>query len=154
VSLDRLGEIYRLRIEEPGLEPHLLILLSFLVTFATVRAITHSIRRGGPLPFVRNVSHGSTHIHHLVPGILLLLVVGYVLAATDPSARAPFAILYGMGAALTLDEFALWLQLKDVYWAREGRRSIDAVVIFGAVAGIGALGFRFAFDVIKELAEV
>jgi hypothetical protein len=154
VSLDRLGEIYRLRIEEPGLEPHLLILLSFLVTFATVRAITHSIRRGRPLPFVRNLSHRGTHIHHLVPGILLLLVVGYVLAATDPSARAPFAILYGMGAALTLDEFALWLQLKDVYWAREGRRSIDAVVVFGAVAGIGALGFRFAFDVIKELAEV
>jgi hypothetical protein len=89
-----------------------------------------------------------------VPGILLLLFVGYVLAAADPSVRAPFAVLYGIGAALTLDEFALWLQLKDVYWAREGRRSIDAVVIFGVVAGIGALGFRFAFDVIKELAEV
>ncbi|MEX0784367.1 MAG: hypothetical protein WD557_17130 [Dehalococcoidia bacterium] len=120
MSLDRLAEIYRLRIDEPGLEPHLLILLSFLVTFGATRAITHSIRRGGPLPFVRNLSHGDSHLHHLVPGIILLLVVGYVLAATDPGQRAPFAVLYGIGAALTLDEFALWLQLKDVYWEREG----------------------------------
>jgi hypothetical protein len=50
------------------------------------------------------------------------------------------AILYGLGAALTLDEFALWLNLRDVYWAKEGRSSIDAVILFGSLLAIGAWG--------------
>jgi len=95
------------------------------------------------------VMMGGRHIHHLVWGILLLLVVGYSDMAeigTESSPASIFAsrlisILFGMGAALTLDEFALWLNLSaDAYWTREGRESIDAVVLFGALLAIGAWG--------------
>ena len=87
------------------------------------------------------------HVHHLPLGILLLLGVGYLWLAQvgtwsgrslDWPSRLT-ALLYGLGAALTLDEFALWrLRLEDVYWAREGRESIDAVILFGALLGVGA----------------
>ena len=91
---------------------------------------------------------GGRHIHHLVWGILLLLFVGYAwlgefgsgTTTTDIFVNRLLAILYGAGAALTLDEFALWLNLEDVYWARQGRESIDAVILFGALLSIGAWG--------------
>jgi hypothetical protein len=87
----------------------------------------------------------------LVWGILLLLGVGYcwlLQLGTDLKTRSPWAgralaTLYGIGAALTLDEFALWLNLRDVYWERQGRASIDAVVLFGALLMIGAAGRGF-----------
>jgi hypothetical protein len=115
-----------------------------------VRGITHLIRAGiGPF---HNVSSGGLHIHHLVWGILLLLVVGYVWlieAGTTPSLLSSItAILYGVGAALTLDEFALWLNLQDVYWAGPGRESIDAVVIFAGLLSVGIWGAPF----LRELA--
>ena len=82
-------------------------------------------------------------------GIIILLVVGYgwlcdIGVGTDDSSvllSRLMAILYGVGAALTLDEFALWLNLEDVYWAPQGRASIDAVILFGALLAIGAWGF-------------
>jgi hypothetical protein len=91
---------------------------------------------------------GGQHIHHLVWGILILLGVGYAWLAEAGSGTAPkdifisrlLAILYGVGAALTLDEFALWLNLSDVYWSPQGRESIDAVILFGALLAIGAWG--------------
>jgi hypothetical protein len=115
-----------------------------------VRGITHLIRAGiGPF---HNVSSGGLHIHHLVWGILLLLVVGYVWlieAGTTSSLLSSItAILYGVGAALTLDEFALWLNLQDVYWAGPGRESIDAVVIFAGLLSVGIWGAPF----LRELA--
>src|SRR5579883_3403761 len=84
----------------------------------------------------------------LVFGILLLLAVGYAWLAeigtgdglTSLLASRLLAILYGVGAALTLDEFATWLNLRDVYWAKEGRASLDAVVLFGALLAAGAWG--------------
>jgi len=119
--------------------------LAFAVTFALTRALTHAIHADlGP---VHNVSVGGTHVHHLVWGILLLLVVGYlnIVEYGGRSWKASItirltSILFGIGAALTLDEFALWLNLEDVYWQREGRQSIDAVLVFGSllVAGICA----------------
>ena len=101
---------------------------------------------------------GGRHVHHLVWGILLLLIVGYgwlLQIGTDQLARSRWpgrvmSFLYGMCAALTLNEFALWLNLQDVYWEREGRGSIDAVLLFGALLGIGIIGGRFVAAVGRE----
>ncbi len=121
--------------------------LGFLIAFAAVRAVTHLIRAGvGPF---HNVGSGSLHIHHLVWGIALLLVVGYLwlIQAGTGETKIPgwfsraTAVAYGVGAALTLDEFALWLNLQDVYWARQGRESIDAVIIFAAFLSVGIWGY-------------
>ena len=60
------------------------------------------------------------------------------------------SLLYGAGAALTLDEFALWLNLRDVYWAKEGRASIDVVILFGALLSIGVWGGRFLRALVRE----
>jgi hypothetical protein len=129
---------------------------AFFLTFAIVRVLTHSIRAGrGPF---HNVELGNRHIHHLVGGVLLLLIVGYgwlLPIGTDPLARSRWpgrvmSFLYGVGAALTLDEFALWLNLQDVYWERQGRESIDAVLLFGALLGIGVIGGRFVAAVARE----
>lgn len=126
---------YHRHIVEVQHQPQLFLLVAFLVTFATVRIMTHAIRAGRWKRVLRNVStSGGTHLHHLVPGILLLLVSGYLgIALPETFAREPLAVLFGIGAALTLDEFALWLHLEDVYWAREGRESVDAVIIAATV---------------------
>lgn len=124
---------------------------AFFTTFATVRGITHAIRaeRG---PF-KNITPGGRHIHHMTFGIAGLLMVGYLwmleLGIDEErwSSRVT-ASVYGSGAALTLDEFALWLNLEDVYWAKEGRESIDAVVLFGALLTMSALGKGFLIDLV------
>ncbi|MBV9593773.1 MAG: hypothetical protein JO147_08265 [Actinobacteria bacterium] len=140
-----IADVYYRHIVDEGKEQAFWLLVSFLATFVIVRLITHAIRAGrGPF---RNVSVGGTHLHHLVPGIVLVLVTGYLSTAIHPRAgRTTVAILFGLGAALTLDEFALWLHLKDVYWTKEGRRSVDAVIICATVAGLVVLGFRFWHD--------
>ena len=130
--------------------------LSFVFTFVAVRLIVSSIRTGhGPF---HNVSAGGTHIHHLVWGILILLVVGYIwLAQIGTGMDRPqrwmrvTAILFGIGAALTLDEFALWLNLQDVYWSRAGGTSVRAVILFGAVLSTGVWGGAFLHAVARFL---
>jgi hypothetical protein len=120
--------------------------VSFFLTFAIVRGMVFCITHQIP-PFHYIIMNGR-HVHHLVPGILLLLGVGYGWLCefgngSDSSsllASKLMAVLYGVGAALTLDEFALWLNLKDVYFVREGRSSIDAIVLFGSLLAIGAWG--------------
>jgi hypothetical protein len=115
--------------------------LGFLLAFGIVRGITHLIRAGvGPF---HDVSNGTLHIHHLVWGILLLLVVGYAWLIEPASVWVSrvTAFAFGVGAALTLDEFALWLNFQDVYWAKQGRESIDAVVIFAALLSVGVWGY-------------
>jgi hypothetical protein len=101
-----------------------------------------------------NVStKGGTHIHHLVWGILLLLTMGYLGMAVDfgsPWAEL-VAIAFGIGMGLTLDEFALWLNLKDVYWSEKGRQSIDAVVVTTTVLVITLLGLQFWIDVYEAV---
>ena len=119
---------------------------SFFLTFAGVRAVVFAILHQIP-PF-HFIEAGGRHIHHLVFGIIILLAVGYgwlCEIGTGSSGTSIFlsrlmSILYGVGAALTLDEFALWLNLKDVYWSREGRASFDAVFLFGALLAAGAWG--------------
>jgi hypothetical protein len=117
---------------------------SHALWFTSARAFC--IRRQIP-PFHYIIMNGR-HIHHLVPGILILLAVGFGWLCefgTGSDSSSLFAshlmsLLYGVGAALTLDEFALWLNLKDVYFAREGRSSLDAVVLFGSLLAIGGWG--------------
>ena len=102
--------------------------------------------RAGIGPF-HNVTSGGLHIHHLVWGILLLLLVGYVwlleIGVGSSWMASLTAIAFGVGAALALDEFALWLNLSDVYWERQGRVSIDAVLIFGGLLSVGIWGWPF-----------
>jgi hypothetical protein len=87
-------------------------------------------------------TEGGLHVHHLVFGIVLLLVCGFVLALQPGSPWLEIvAGGFGIGAGLTLDEFALWLHLEDVYWAEEGRRSVDAVVIAVLLGGLVLMGF-------------
>jgi len=144
-------DLYDHHIIDAGKQPRFLVLVAFLATFLAARLVAHTIRTGRGIRFVRNVTAGQTHVHHLVPGIILLLVAGYLGIAIDRSRLEIVAVLFGVGAALTLDEFALWLHLRDVYWEREGRRSIDAVLIAAAIFGIFVIGGRFFLEVAKEL---
>ncbi|MET3807636.1 hypothetical protein ABIB25_004663 [Nakamurella sp. UYEF19] len=121
---------------------------SFTATFAAVRGITYSIKNGrGPF---RNVLIGGTHIHHYLWGIGLLAGVGGMAVRGNtlkPHATVPLA--YGAGLALIVDEFALLLDLKDVYWAEEGRVSVDL-----GISAISAVGTGLAAGpVLRRLAR-
>src|SRR5713226_4410617 len=113
--LATLKKIYGFHFQNERRERLFLASLGFLVTFGIVRGITHLIKAGvGPF---HNVASGGLHIHHLVWGILLLILVGYVWLI-EPGVGSNWiasvtATLFGVGAALTLDEFALWLNLQD-----------------------------------------
>jgi hypothetical protein len=147
------GALYADHFRTPRHERMFIASISFFVTFALVRTITHLIRAGiGPFHDV--VTKGG-HIHHLVWGILLLLGVGYLwliqvgTGVTGPAWVSRFtALLFGVASALTLDEFALWLTFRDVYWEREGRLSIDAVLLFGSLLSIAMWGGPFLRDVV------
>jgi hypothetical protein len=123
----------------PGQRAALLSWLTFSVTFAGLRALTYSIRAGkGPFG---NISVGGEHLHHYMWGIGLLSGVGAVAVRGEERQRRhpAVAVSYGSGLALIVDEFALLLDLKDVYWARQGRISIDV-----GVGGIALAGSYFA----------
>jgi hypothetical protein len=109
--------------------------LGFTATFAGVRAITYSIRDGkGPF---RNLSVGGSHLHHYMWGIAMLTGVGAVAVRGEDATRhhPAVALTYGAGLALIVDEFALLLDLQDVYWAKQGRVSVDLGVGVVAVGG-------------------
>jgi hypothetical protein len=111
--------------------------LAFTMTFAGVRLITHAIKDGGRGPF-HNVSAGGTHLHHYLWGILGLTLVGAVAVRGNTAAvRHPVvATVYGCSLALIVDEFALLLDLRDVYWQREGRLSVHIAAIAIGVVGV------------------
>lgn len=146
LHLTRLGVLIHTHIPDRPHRRLFVASVSFFVTFLGVRllvlCITHHI---GPFGWVE--FHGR-HIHHLVWGILILLAVGYAWLAEIGSGATPtsvflsilLAVLFGVGAALTLDEFALWFNLANVYWSPQGRESIDAVVLFGSALAAGAWG--------------
>ncbi|MFF0448398.1 hypothetical protein ACFYT4_18640 [Streptomyces sp. NPDC004609] len=126
---------------EPGKLPMLLALASFVLTFLITRAVTRLIRAGrGPF---RNITPGGVHIHHVVPGVILTVVGGFgaVGSGRHGPAAAVCAILFGIGAGLVLDEFALIVHLDDVYWTEEGRRSVEVVVLAAALALLVLGGF-------------
>jgi len=154
--MKRLAELYTFHFQNERRERLFLASLGFLLTFGIVRGITYMIRAGvGPF---HNVTTGGLHIHHLVWGILILLLVGYVwlieLGVGSSWVASITAIAYGIGAALTLDEFALWLNLQDVYWERTGRESIDAVIIFASLLSVGIWGGQFLREVAREFLKV
>lgn len=149
-----IGSAYQHGIVDTGREPHFLFFVAFLLTFAFIRTSTHMIRAQVKW-WPGNVSVGGTHVHHLVWGILLLLICGYIAVAIAPDSpwREIIAVFFGIGTGLTLDEFALWLNLKDVYWEKQGRKSIDAVIIAAAISGVFLISLRSWIDVTTQVAD-
>jgi hypothetical protein len=145
-------ELYAKHCHDPRQERALLSAIGFTTAFATARGITHAIRANvGPF---KNISAGGTHIHHSTFGIFGLLGVGYLWTyrigignKTPEWESRVSAAAYGIASALTLDEFALWLDLHDDYWDAQGRKSIDAVAIFAGLLTIGVAGR----DIINDL---
>ena len=129
---------------EPGRECAFLLLLAFLISFLFIRTSARLIRDPNVTWWPGNVETGGLHIHHLVWGISLMMLSGFTAFVSD--LYAPWwqitAIGFGIGVGLTLDEFALWLRLDDVYWSDQGRESIDAVVVAALLAGLVVLGIQ------------
>jgi hypothetical protein len=150
LQLTRLGYLVRSTIPDRPRRRMFIASVSFLITFAGVRLLVSLvIHNHGPFEWVMVRGH---HIHHLVWGIMILLLVGYGWLLDLGRSHSPLSIFfsrlmsvsYGVGAALTLDEFALWLNLDPTdYWSREGRISIDAIILFGGILGVGAWGAPF-----------
>jgi hypothetical protein len=157
LQLTRLGFLIRTTIPDRPRRRMFIASFSFLITFLGVRILVNRIvNHEGHFQWV--VVRGM-HIHHLVWGILILLLVGYGWLMDLGRSHSPTSIFfsrlmavgYGVGAALTLDEFSLWLNLEpDAYWNREGRLSIDAVILFGGLLAVGAWGAPF-FRGLEEL---
>ncbi|HLU72660.1 MAG TPA: hypothetical protein VKZ82_10780 [Nonomuraea sp.] len=115
------------------------LIVAFIATRINVRLIRAKIG------WFRDVNVGEMHIHHVVFGVVLMLgggVAGLILSGGSQTAYAVAASVFGVGAALVLDEFALILHLHDVYWEEEGRTSVDAVFIAVAVTGLLLIGLR------------
>lgn len=123
----------------PGTGAAFLVLLAFLLSFLAIRTSARLTRSVSWWP--GGVKSGGVHIHHLVWGICLMLLSGFLAFAVpvEPWWHI-FAITFGIGAGFTLDEFALWVRLQDVYWAEEGRASFDAVVVSAAFAALVVFG--------------
>lgn len=130
------------RIKKSHRLTQIIILVSFFFSFLIIRAITN-LQRAGYIPN----QTGPFHLHHLVPGIILSLLGGYFGLSfwNLKPVRIISSIMFGIGAALTIDEFALWFYLKDVYWLKDGRRSIDAVII-----AITLLTFAFVLSEVHD----
>ena len=118
--------------------------LAILLTFLVTRGVTRLIRSGSS-GGLSNVRVAGVHVHHQVFGILILIATGIVLVSATPHGAGldAAAAIFGVGVSLTLDEFALWLHLEDVYWTKEGRKSVDAIFCVLAVTGalIGGASF-------------
>jgi hypothetical protein len=150
LQLTRLGFLVRTTIPDRPRRRMFIASVSFFFTFAGVRLLVHRIaNHEGHFGWVMV---RGLHIHHLVWGILILLLVGYGWLLDLGRSHSPLSIFwsrlmavsYGVGAALTLDEFALWLNLEpDAYWSSSGRLSIDAIVFFGSLLCVGAWGAPF-----------
>jgi hypothetical protein len=147
LHLTEAGRILHQKIPDRPHRRLLLASVSFFITFLAARLLVFSITHHvGPFGYVLV---GGRHIHHLVWGILLLLLSGYATLAEAGTGDSPgsiflsrlLSISYGAGAALTLDEFAIWLNLDpNAYWSAQDRESIDAIILFGALLAIGTWG--------------
>ncbi|MGW0394156.1 hypothetical protein ACWDYJ_25380 [Streptomyces sp. NPDC003042] len=137
---------------EPGKLPLLLALLSFVMSFLVTRVITRMIRAGkGPF---KNVTPGGIHVHHVVPGVILVIIGGFgaVGSGGHTFGAGLSAVIFGLGAGLVLDEFALILHLDDVYWSEQGRTSVEIVVLTAALVAL-VLGGFLPFGVNELTAE-
>jgi hypothetical protein len=150
LQLTRLGFLIRSTIPDRPRRRMFIASVSFLITFIGIRIVVYRIvNHEGRLQWVMV---RGLHIHHLVWGILILLLVGYGWLLDLGRSHSPLSIFfsrlmsvgYGVGAALTLDEFALWLNLEpDAYWSSAGRLNIDAIIFFGSLLAVGAGGAPF-----------
>lgn len=156
-----MADWYQEHLVDSGRSAALWLLLGFLVTYSVTRWITLRIRarstdsQEDDESAIKDVYIGGVHIHHQVWGILLVLVIGLLEFRFRPDSpwQELLALLFGVGAALALDEFALWLHLDDVYWSEEGRKSIDAVMIaitVGAAMLIGASPVGVSSDTLES----
>lgn len=132
---------------QPGAGAAFVVLVAFLVAFVAIRTSTRLTRSVSWWP--GGIETRGVHVHHLVLGIVLMLFSGFMAFAAP--LEAPWwhliAIGFGVGAGFTLDEFALWVRLEDVYWTEEGRTSLDAVVCTLAFAALVVIGTRpFGLD--------
>jgi hypothetical protein len=130
-------------LDEPAQHAGFILLVAFLITFLFIRTSARLIRSPRVTWWPGSVkTKGGLHLHHLVWGIVLLLLTGFLNFALAPHGTWLYvlAALFGVGAGLTLDEFALWVHLEDVYWTEEGRSSLDAVVVATLLGGLIVLG--------------
>jgi len=144
--MDDFRKLYRQHFEDPRRERAFLHATGFTIGFLGCRVTTHAIRaQRGPF---RNMSIGGRHLHHSTFGIVGQIWLGYlwtyqVALGLDPKRRTASrtaSFTAGVATALTLDEFALWFDLADDYWTTAGRKSIDAVALFGGVSAMGLAG--------------
>lgn len=156
----RLRALYECHFAQTRRERLFLASVGFFTAVLVVRGITIAIHwHVGPF---HDVAMRGRHIHHLVWGILLLLTVGYGwlmkvgtgMEGTWPWMGRLLCLLFGVAAALTLDEFALWLNLKDVYWEHEGRESLEAMGLFGALLSVGIFGAGFFSAIARQSVKV
>ena len=136
------GSEFQTEIVDTGRLAAFLFFIALLGTFGFIRTSTWMIHRGVSW-WPGNVSVGGTHVHHLVWGIVAMMIFGYVGIVFQPEDpwREIVTVLFAIGMGLALDEFALWVDLKDVYWEKEGRKSVDAMIIAGCIAGAFVVGF-------------
>ena len=135
-----MGDWWYDNIIEPGKLPLFLCATAFVVTFAITRVIVRMIKAGRG-PFSDNTV-GGVHIHHMVPGVVLMVIAGLTAIGTEVDGwRAAGGLVFGIGLALVLDEFALLFHLDDVYWTEEGRQSVDAVFLCGGVLALVLMGW-------------
>jgi hypothetical protein len=133
--------LYTDLLERPGRGPLFWLFLSLLLAFLVTRLVTRRIRAGST--GLKNWSVGGVHVHHQVFGIIAVLIAGCLEFSFRPASpwSDVLGAVFGAGVALTLDEFALWLYLDDVYWTEAGRRSVDAVFVALVVTGLLLVGF-------------
>jgi hypothetical protein len=133
----------QIALDDPGQLCGFLLLAGFLASFGFIRMSTRLMRSPRVPWWPGSVKTGGVHVHHLVFGILIMIAAGFVGFAVQPGSPwlEILSALFGIGVGLTVDEFALWLYLEDVYWAEEGRSSVDVAIVCAVVGALVVLGF-------------
>jgi hypothetical protein len=143
-------------LDDRGQRAGFVLLVALLGSFTFIRTSARLIRSPKVTWWPGSVKTSSgLHLHHLVWGIVLMMVAGFLGFTADQTSPEIeiLAALFGIGLGLTLDEFALWIHLRDVYWAEEGRSSLDAVIVATVIGGMLVLGAA-PFDIPSDGAAV